>query len=34
MVRDLVNQFLAVKEALKDSGEITQRSFYDYHASP
>lgn len=29
-VRDLVNRFLTVKESMKDSGELAQRSFRDY----
>lgn len=30
-VRNLVNRFLTVKESLKDSGELSPRSFRDYH---
>jgi integrase len=33
MVRDLVNRFLTGKRNLLDSGEITARSFKDYHAT-
>ena len=29
-VRDLVNRFLTVKEAMRDSGELSGRSFRDY----
>jgi hypothetical protein len=32
-VRDLANEFLASKQNLVDSGEITQRTWNDYHAT-
>lgn len=32
-VRDLLNHFLTAKKDMMDSGEITQRTFYDYHAT-
>src|SRR5438874_1927627 len=32
-VRDLVNRFLTAKKLLVDSGEITQRTFTEYHAA-
>lgn len=30
-VRNLVNEFLTVKESMRDSGELAERSFSDYH---
>src|SRR6476620_4155947 len=32
-IRDLCNQFLASKESLVESNEITARTFTDYHAT-
>src|SRR6187551_2023972 len=32
-VRDLVNRFLTAKRCLQVSGELSQRSFTDYHAT-
>ena len=32
-IRDLVNAFLAAKQDLVDSGELTERSWRDYHAT-
>src|SRR5437764_1262225 len=31
-IRDLLNRFLTAKKQLVDSGEITPRTFADYHA--
>src|SRR5215471_17525970 len=31
-VRDLLNRFLTAKTRLKESGEITNRTFLDYHS--
>jgi hypothetical protein len=32
-VRDLLNRFLTSKKLLLDGGELTKRTFADYHAS-
>src|SRR5215471_85058 len=32
-IRDLCNQFLSSKQNLVDSGELTPRTFNDYHAT-